>query len=397
MKTVQCSLHSKSATSSSSIIIAPGVCAFLSIRPTVSKMRTRTCFDDVAWERSEAVQDAWVHELFEEETLMAIGRFILKHRGGVPVELCDPNAGAFNVSFRMKFEDGGSAIIRFPKPGATMFPDEKVRNEVDTMRYIHQHTTIPVPFILHWGTREENPLGLGPFIIMEYIEHAMDLSDILNTPGFAIKDRPILDPNVDSSKLEHLYGQFADILLQLSTLRLPGIGSLAQIDDFTWEVARRPLSYNANELVRVGTLPRSKLTKANETFQSASSYFITLANLHLEHLIHQRNDAIESADDCRRRYIARLLFRKLAKEGRLTTSSTNLGPFSIWCDDLRPSNVLINEHLQIVGLWTGNSLMLHQSNSLTPHRGGCSLSNQSIGRMGWKRGWRCMSHAFIRS
>lgn len=308
------------------------------------------CFDDVAWERSEAIQDDWVHELFKEETLMAIGKFILKHRRGVPIELCDPKAGAFNVSFRMKFEDGGSAIIRFPKPGATMFPEEKVRNEVDMMRYIHQHTTIPVPFVLHWGTKEENPLGLGPFIIMEYIDHVMDLSDVLNTPGFAIKDRPILDPNIDHTKLELLYGQFADILLQLSILRLPRIGSLVQIDDFTWEVAQRPLSYSANELVRLGTLPRSKLPRANKTFQSASSYFNTLADLHLEHLIHQQNDAVDSADDCRRKYIARVLFRKLAREGRFTASSTDFGPFSIWCDDLRPSNVLINEQLQIVGV-----------------------------------------------
>lgn len=163
------------------------------------------CFDDVAWERSEAIQDAWVHEMFKEEALMAIGEFILKYRRGVPDELCDPKAGAFNVSFRMKFEDGGSAIIRFPKPGATMFPKEKVRNEVDIIRYIYQHTIIPVPFVLHWGTKEENPFGLGPFIIMEFIDHAMDLSDVLNTAGFAIKDRPILDSNVDDAKLELLY------------------------------------------------------------------------------------------------------------------------------------------------------------------------------------------------
>ncbi|KGO77564.1 Aminoglycoside phosphotransferase [Penicillium italicum] len=291
-------------------------------------MRTRMCFDDVAWEQSEAIQDAWVHELFREETLMAIGRFILKHRRGVPIELCDPKAGAFNVSFRMKFEDGGSAIIRFPKPGATMFPEEKVRNEVDIIRYIHQHTTIPVPFILHWGTKDENPLGLGPFIIMEYIDHVMDLSDVLNTPGFAIKDRPILDPNIDIAKLELLYGQFADILLQLSTLQLPMIGSLAQIDDFTWEVAQRPLSYSANELHHPTLIHWQIFTSST----------------------HQQNDAVDSADDCRRRYIARLLFCKLAKEGRFTTSSTNLGPFNVWCDDLRPSNVLINENLQIVGV-----------------------------------------------
>lgn len=185
---------------------------------------------------------------------------------------------------------------------------------------------------------------------MAYIDHVMDLSDALNSPGFAIQDRPILDPNIADAKLELVYGQVADILLQLSTLRLPKIGSLVQVDDFTWEVAQRPLSYNANELVRLGTLPRSKLPGKNETFPSASSYFNTLADLHLQHLTHQRNEAINSADDGRRKYMARLLFSKLAWDGRFTCPSSNPGPFDIWCDDLRPSNVLINEHLEIVGV-----------------------------------------------
>ncbi|KAJ6015931.1 hypothetical protein N7540_010522 [Penicillium herquei] len=250
----------------------------------------------------------------------------------------------------MKYEDGGSAMIRFPKPGTIMFPEEKVRREVDIMRYIHQHTNIPVPFILHWGTNEENPLGLGPFIIMDYIDHATDLGDALNAPELTIKDRPILDPNVDNARLELLYRQFADILIQLSKLQLPMIGSWVQIDDFTWEVGQRPLSYNSNELVRLGSLPRSELPESDETFQSASSYFNRLADLHIDHLINQRNDAVGSADDCRRRYVARLLFRKLARECRFTSSSTDLGPFNIWCDDLRPSNILINDDLQIVGV-----------------------------------------------
>ncbi|EEP78052.1 predicted protein [Uncinocarpus reesii 1704] len=280
-------------------------------------MRVRMCFDDLAWEQSENVSDAWISSLFKEETLMAIGRFILRHRKGTPVELCDPKAGAFNASFRMTFEDGGSALIRFPKPGATMFPEEK---------------------------------SLGPFIIMEYIDHAMSMSEALNTPGFAVEDRPILNPRIDEEKLKMLYGQAADILLQLSTLSLPKIGSLSQIDDFTWEVTRRPLSINMNELVRVGSLPRSKLPKPAATFGTASAYFSALADLHLDHLIHQRNDAVDSETDCRRKYTARTLFSQLIAEGRLTTTPTNNGPFKLWCDDLRPSNILVNENMQILGV-----------------------------------------------
>jgi hypothetical protein len=185
------------------------------------------CFDDVAWEQSENVSRCVDSEHIQEETLMAISKFILKHRRGEAIELCDSKAGAFNVSFRITFENGGSAIIRFPKPGATMFPEEKIRNEVAVMRYIHGHTTIPVPFILHWGTKEESPLNIGLFIIMEYIDHVMNMSEVLNTPGFDIKDRPILNPDVQEAKLEMLYEQVADILLQLSSLSLPKIGSLS--------------------------------------------------------------------------------------------------------------------------------------------------------------------------
>lgn len=45
--------------------------------------------------------------------------------------------------FGMTYEDGGSSLIRFPKPGATMFPEEKARNEVAAMRYIQDNTSIP--------------------------------------------------------------------------------------------------------------------------------------------------------------------------------------------------------------------------------------------------------------
>ncbi len=311
-------------------------------------MRPRMCFDDVAWEESERIESEWVKSLFEPSTLRAIGDFIVKHRHGIPTEMCDPKAGAFNALFRMKFQDGGSAVIRFPKPGVTMFPEEKIRNEVSMIKYIQDHTTIPVPFILHWGTKEESPLGLGPFIIMEYINHEMDMGTALNTPGRGTQDRPLIDPNINPAKLEMLYRQMADILLQLSKLEFPAIGSLEQTDEFLWEVTDRPLSIHMNELVRLGTLPRTKLPK--ESFKSSLDYFKSLSRLHIEHLFQQRNDAVESQTDCQRKYVARHLFQKLASEKKLSSSLYNNGPFKIWCDDLRPSNILLDEKLQIVGV-----------------------------------------------
>ncbi|KFY77174.1 hypothetical protein V499_03379 [Pseudogymnoascus sp. VKM F-103] len=217
-------------------------------------MQRRLPFDDVAWEQSDNVYFEWRTKLLKPETLTEIALFVAKYHLGTPVEVRAPLTGAYNVAVVIDFSDGGSTLIRFPKPGKVMFPEEKVRNEVAVMR------------------------------------------DALNTPGIPYEERPILDPSIDGEKPRGLYGQVADVLLQLSMLSFLKIGSLAQVDDGdTWSVTERPLSSNMNEIVQLGTLPRSKLPDKSATFETSSSYLTTLANLHLRHLTHQRNDAIDSA------------------------------------------------------------------------------------------------------
>jgi aminoglycoside phosphotransferase (APT) family kinase protein len=314
-------------------------------------MQPRLPFDDVAWEQSDNVYFEWRTKLLKPETLTEIALFVAKYHLGTPVEVRTPLTGAYNVAVVIDFRGGGSTLIRFPKPGKVMFPGEKVRNEVAVMRYVQAHTSIPVPFILHWGTKEESPCGLGPFIVMEYVEHACDISDALNTPGISYEERLILDPSIDEENLRKLYRQIADVLLQLSKLSFPRIGSLTQDDDDdTWDVTERPLSSNMNEVVQLGTLPRSKLPDKSATFETSSSYLNTLANLHLSHLTHQRNDAIDSESDCRRKYIARYLFRKLSLKGKLSHPAHNSGPFKLWCDDLRPANMLVNSNLELIAV-----------------------------------------------
>ncbi|KFZ09259.1 hypothetical protein V501_05639 [Pseudogymnoascus sp. VKM F-4519 (FW-2642)] len=314
-------------------------------------MQPRLPFDDVAWEQSDNIYFERRTKLLKPETLTEIALFVAKYHLGTPVEVRTPLTGAYNIAVVIDFSGGGLTLIRFPKPGKVMFPEEMVRNEVAVMRYIQARTSIPVPFILHWGTKEESPCGLGPFIVMEYLEHACDVSDALNTPGIPYEERPILDPCIDEGKLRKLYGQIADVLLQLSTLSFPRVGSLSQDDEEdTWSVTERPLSSNMNEIVQLGTLPRSKLPDKSATFETSSSYLNTLANLHLHHLTHQRNDAIDSASDCRRKYIARYLFRKLSLNGKLSHPGHNSGPFKHWCDDLHPANMLINSNLELVAV-----------------------------------------------
>ncbi|KAM3432100.1 hypothetical protein MY4824_006767 [Beauveria thailandica] len=60
----------------------------------------RLPFDDVAFEASERTEEAWRKYMIQESTLMAIGRFIVKHRGGgTPTVLSILKAGSFNAQF----------------------------------------------------------------------------------------------------------------------------------------------------------------------------------------------------------------------------------------------------------------------------------------------------------
>ncbi|RDL41505.1 Uncharacterized protein BP5553_01484 [Venustampulla echinocandica] len=253
-------------------------------------------YDDEAWDRGEAVFEAMNEKIYNEDFYYEIARFVTKHqKSGSPMKFFPPRNGAFNFYYRIQYSDGHSAIIRFPLPGFFHMDEEKLCAE----------TTIPVPFILHYGMADESPGGLGPFIIMEYIDNSGDIADVLNTPGRPLGEKPVLDPHIDEEKLEYVYRQMADIMLQLSKCDFSRIGSLGM----------RERSINDDD-----SDPE---------------------------LSFQRNQAIKSADDCRKKYIARQLFRKLAAEGRIAGDRS---PFKLWWDDLRPANVLVDADHRIVGV-----------------------------------------------
>lgn len=236
--------------------------------------------------------------------------------------------------------------------GIVQFPEEKVRYEAATMRYVAAHTTIPVPRVYHYGTAAENPTGLGPFIIMEHIDHDQTLSHALNDPSRGIREGHRLDPNISEEKLEFLYRQMATIVLQLSTLTFPRIGSLVEDGNGLISVEGRPLIQNINSLVDHARVPPCVLPST--THATANEWYSALADMHLAQLVFQHNDAVEDEDDARDKYVARQLFRKLAADGRLAAglrgNSEPDGTFRLWSEDLRPSNVLVDRDLRVVAV-----------------------------------------------
>ncbi|OBT87797.1 hypothetical protein VE02_03113 [Pseudogymnoascus sp. 03VT05] len=295
--------------------------------------------DDLAWERGDEALEAWEKSLHKAEAYRAIAELIKKYRPGDAVELHVPIRGGYNVFWRLEYKDGSSAAMRIPSEGIVKFPEEKVRYEVATMRYIAANTTIPVPEIYGWGTAEENPTGLGSFIIMEHIKHERTLSQYQRTETRASlrTDGQYPSPAVD--------------------LTFPRIGSLTQDADGQFSVSGRPLIMNMNSLIEFSTVPPSVLPTQPHNYSTTDEWYSALADMHLAQITFQHNDAVTDEDDARDKYVARQLYRRLAREGRLTSSSTgendchDEGPrVRLFSEDLRPSNVLVDKDDCVVGV-----------------------------------------------
>ncbi|OQD86719.1 hypothetical protein PENANT_c007G09858 [Penicillium antarcticum] len=303
-------------------------------------------FDEVLWDKADELLASWKSKLFNQAAIKEMTALIQRHRTGIADRLFPPQKGSFNMVIRLRFLNGASTIIRLPIPGYSVFPEEKVQREVSFMRFLEHHTDIRVPHILHYGMTDQSPGQLGPFIIMEYIENNADLVDALNKSGLLIEDRPILDPDIAPSRLRSVYSDMAGLMLQVAKCSFNAIGCISNNEndelDHEWVVKHRPLSINMNELVQVGGVSREDLPQ--RTFTNGSEYFLALADLHMAHLSSQKHDAVDSAEDCRTKYIARCLFRKLAREKRLCRFDN--GPFKLYCDDLRPANVLADSRME---------------------------------------------------
>ncbi|CRK21857.1 hypothetical protein BN1723_012499 [Verticillium longisporum] len=201
------------------------------------------------------------------------------------------------------------------------------------MECLRQHTTIPIPRIHNWGFTAESPQQFGPFIIMDYVEGTL-LSKVLQKPTESNQDDMVLDPNVDNSMLDMVYRQVADYLLQLSQLTFTRIGAISK-DGGIWSVTKRPLTYNMNELATVASYPDDLFPTS--TFDRAGDYLKSLAHEHLTHLRTQRNLADDS-EIAQARFVARHRFAQLTAKYCINDA----GPFPLFCDDLRPPNMLIH-------------------------------------------------------
>ncbi|RSM04652.1 hypothetical protein CDV31_009976 [Fusarium ambrosium] len=327
--------------------------------------KARQNFDEVAWDRNDEAWEKSQKQLRLKSTCRLVESLAEKVLGKRASLVSPIFFGGFNVLYRIHLEgDDSNVIVRLPCPDLVQFPEEKTLYEAATMAYLAQNTPIPVPSIFHHATSSD----IGPAIILQHVKNTRDMSDALAIPDQDPEDTPVLNPNIDEGTLRRLYKNIGILLVQLSKPSFPRIGSLVEVAKGHYSVAGRPITQNMNNMIQLANIPKAVLPSANKTYESADDWYTALAEMHMAQLLFQHNDLVRSEDDGRNKYVARYLFYLLAKQGRLSSfgfveddwsAQSNSSKFTcsrpngsdsfrLWCDDLRPANLLLSQEDDVV-------------------------------------------------
>ncbi|KAI3401957.1 hypothetical protein diail_6517 [Diaporthe ilicicola] len=330
-------------------------------------MAARQDSDNLAWDRSDELWDEAVKQVRLSSQCRKIESFA-ESMFGKPAKLVTPLIiGGFHVLYPIRLEGNSSdVLVRLPCPNQAVFPEEKTLAEAATATYLAQHTQLPVPKLFHHGV---DP-GIGPFLIIQDLGSRKTMGQALDTHRHDPNETAVLDPDISESKLKDAYLKMARCVLQLAQPVFPHIGALVEVGPGSHRVMGRPITLNMTNMVKLSNIPKSIFPPEGTTYRTADEWYLVLAEMQMATLVFQHNDMVSSEDDCRAKYVARQLFRRLAKQGRLSkfgfaeddwSGRSKHAPatlpmpdgsssFRMWCDDFRPANVLVDDDDNVLGV-----------------------------------------------
>lgn len=248
-------------------------------------------------------------------------------------------------------------MFRVPIPGLVAFAEKKTRAEVAAMLHVAEHTTIRVPRVYQWGTAADNSTGLDlPFMIIEFIPHSYDMGTLLAEPGLV--QRPELKGNINLVK-EHLFRQLAKMHVQISQLHSPRISALDVVEGRSVP-GGAPMPFLLNNQITSYHVPETVFAPdimGAKTLSTSRQWYVSIAEIYVAGLLYD-TDSERDAEEIREKFVARYLFRQLAKKRNIPQRPDDAGPategmnesFRLWCDDFRPHNVLCNDQGDVQGV-----------------------------------------------
>jgi len=232
------------------------------------------------------------------------------------------SAGRERIVFQIEFSDGVSWVARISLPALPMAKDDDTRlpipgpavlhSEVAVLQLVARTTSIPVPRVYAYDF-DNNPLG-ARYMLMDEVR------------GKLI--RPF--PSTPLDKVAYIYGQVADIVLELAQTRFPKIGMISVAEN-----SRHHVSQCVFEDFTI-----------HPAFSSANAYYMARFQSFLDEKKREMPPTLDWV------VFAWLCVQSIS---HFVIPELDGGPFPLAHPDLNNGNILYDENEHIVGVldWTG--------------------------------------------
>ncbi|KAI5306985.1 hypothetical protein KEM56_005904 [Ascosphaera pollenicola] len=307
--------------------------------------------------------------------IQALCRLASNLRDNMPCT-CDinqrPQNGAFNWVVFIVFEDGVQWVMRSPYIGgyhaaAPMdFLSKSLDSEAATLRYLKEHSDIPVPDIYSYSTTRDNEVGI-PYILMSKAQ-GVPLSQKWTA-------NESISPEVAPENKAKILSQLGAFAFKLSQLRFDCVGSLFE-QNGSFHIgeclSRGHVCHQRSELREI---PRGPFTSETEFYDSLIQAFIQHGEslplcLHCfiapipcreDYDTHEEYTAavdlwndfvgqggkLESAENRRDYIIAGEALRELIPRWRQEVLTVHPNTFSLHHPDLSANNIYVDDDFNI--------------------------------------------------
>ncbi|TWU77210.1 hypothetical protein ED733_008680 [Metarhizium rileyi] len=281
--------------------------------------------------------DLWTHR----DDIAAITKKQLGLENGTECTIALPkdwHRGNFNVCIPIEVKSrqfGGKILMRCPMPLAlrdAASVDEKLRGEVGAYIWMQEHCPeIRIPHLYGFSTSSGHATLPTQYMLLEYI--GQDVGQMLsNTWG---------DHRNDPSRRGRLIHGLARIMISLSRIPQPRIGSFQFHDDCTVTLTNRPSLAATTILENRGAEPS---IQHGSTYNCTEPYVADMITLHDNHF-YSNQSAADDESDCRAQMAIRTMLRTLSHH--YIQKDYRNGPFLLQLTDIHPSNIFVDNDWNI--------------------------------------------------
>ncbi|KAL1971002.1 hypothetical protein VTN77DRAFT_2836 [Rasamsonia byssochlamydoides] len=277
--------------------------------------------------------------------------------------------GSYNVCIpvyinRSSACDARTVLVRIPLPfkvGEAEHPgnvDEKLRCEVATYIWMQENCPdVPIPSLFGFGFPDGQTVFYGTFTRISC--HSVPMARETDRPVMARTTQIMVHIFVtngrmlseswrsslrdDQTRRLNLFRDLSRIMLSLSRMPLPRIGSLTLDNHGVVRLTNRPLTLRLQTLENEGiptTIPRES------TYSSVEPYLLDLLGCHDSRIYHQPNSIHSLADG--EQQLALTTMRAVLHH--FTSREYRNGPFVLTLTDLHQSNIFVDDEWHITSL-----------------------------------------------